>query len=277
MKLAWKLGVLAFLFTLTGKLSAQTTMFSANPLKKNQWCTFARFYHLETKEKYNWETEKWEDLNPEQQSTKMLYMSMVGYGFTDKFSLFAQFPMYRQVKNDIGDSYFNDILLMSRYALVPASGKKTGVSLIGAVRFPTKSSANNPFSDGSIDIVLGEIFSTKWYGKWRTHIKSEYYITTKNDNNINPGDEFKILLKQNYKLWHIQFYGISKYIHKFKKRDVNDHLVNHSQAYKWVHLVGADWKVAKNFIFKSRIEIPTIAKGGSIYSQKFSCDLVYYI
>ncbi|WP_421919455.1 hypothetical protein [Marinifilum sp.] len=264
-------------FLLPIHLPAQTMMFSANPLKKNELCAFVRFQHFETKEKYNWNLNEWQDLTADKETVKSMYLPMIGYGINHKLSAFAQFPIYRQIQNHISDSYFNEILLMSRYALIPASGKKSGISLIGAFRFPTESAAHNPFADGSIDIILGEIFSTKWYGKWRTHIKSEYAITTKNDAKINPGDEFKVLLKQGYKWWNIQLYGITKYIRKFKSRNLDDSKVDHSQSYKLVHLLGADWKIYKNFIFKSRIEIPSIAKGGSNYHQKFSCDLVYYI
>jgi hypothetical protein len=259
------------------QLFAQTTMFSANPLRKKQVCTFVRYQHFEIKEKYDWSMNDWKDLTSDKEKVRNMYLPMLGYGINDKLSVFAQFPIYSQVQNHISNTYFNEILLMTRYALFPASGKKTGINLVGAFRFPTKSTINNPFADGSIDVLLGEIFSTKWYGKWRTHIKSEYAITTKNDANFNPGDEFKILLKQNYQLWHIQLYGITKYMHKFKSHDLNDHKVNKSQSYKLVSSLGVDWKILKNFIFKSRIEIPIIAKGGSLYHQKFSCDLVYYI
>jgi hypothetical protein len=78
-------------------------------------------------------------------------------------------------------------------------------------------------------------------------------------------------------LWHIQFNTIAKYVHKFKKKGVNHNRVANSQSYKFVHLLGADWAIKKNLIFKSRIEIPSIAKGGSLYRNKVSCDLVYYI
>jgi hypothetical protein len=177
------------------KLEAQTTMFSANPLRKNKTCLFIRYSQLEISEKYDWNTGVWNDLSKDQHSTKMMYMPMLGYGLSDKFSLFVQLPLYKRNKNHKKNIYFNEILLMSRYALFPASGKKTGLSLIGAVKFPTASAKDNPYSDGSVDFIIGEIFSTKWYGKWRSHLKSEYIINTKNDKSEIAGNELKIALK----------------------------------------------------------------------------------
>ncbi len=272
-----RLLIVTFILTeLIFNVNAQTTMLSSNPLKKHEVLLFNMYQFYETTTKYNWKTEQWDKLNDTLQQSFHKTLPMVGYGITDKLSMFVQFPMSNFIQNEGNTFYFDDILLMTRYAVIPSSSSKTGLTLIGAVRLPTgKTGTNKNFSDGSTDIIIGEIFSTKWYGNWRTHIKSDFTLNTKNVNDETLGNEMNLIWKQDYKWKNLKFSLTNQYYYQAKKLDKNDVRVDQTQKERLTHLIQAEYQCSNGFIIKPKFQIPSYSVGGSNYSYKLILELVY--
>lgn len=203
---------------------------------------------------------------------------MVGYGFNNKLSAYIQYPLYFDVQNGQTKFFQGDMVLMTRYALLPANANKTGLTLIGALRLPTADYINNPYADGSVDIILGEIFSTKWSGNFKTHLKSEYYINTKNRLNVNPGDEFRFFYKQDYRInKNLKFYVNNIYTYQGKNQDSSGKLVDKTQTHRVLHIFGSEYSFNNAFVIKPKIQIPSYGVGGSLFNTKLILDLVYYM
>jgi len=268
--------ILFALILFGGELRSQVTMLSSNPLKKNQVVAFTSFQFFEGHDKYDWNSNSWNVIPEADRTSVTSLLTMVGYGVTSKLAMYLQYPVYDQIKNNNSTFYQGEITAMSRYAIIPSSAQKSGLTLIGAVRFPTAPTKNNIFADGSVDFIVGEIFSTKWYGNWRTHIKSAYYINTKNPTDENPGDELQVFLKQDYKWGKVKFYLNNIFTYQSKKRNAAGDIVDNTQIYRVFHLLGAEFYVKNSFYIKPKIQIPSYAQGGTMFQEKFILDLIYY-
>lgn len=268
--------ILFTLFLFGGELRSQVTMLSSNPLKKNQVIAFTSFQFFEGHDKYDWNSHSWNVIAETDRTSTASLLTMVGYGVTSKLSMYLQYPIYEQIKNNNFTFNHGEITAMTRYAIISSSGKKSGLTLIGAVRLPTAPTKNNSFADGSVDFIVGEIFSTKWYGNWRTHIKSAYYINTKNVIDENPGDEFQFYWKLDYKWGKVKFYTNNSIAYLTKKTNSTNEKVDNSQSFRLLHQLGMEYVVKNSFYIKPKIQMPSYAKGGTRFQEKFILDLIYY-
>lgn len=269
--------ILFAIILLGGELQSQVTMLSSNPLKENQVMAFTSFQFFEEHDKYDWNSTSWNMIPEADRTSTTSLLTMVGYGVTSKLSMYLQYPVYEQIKNNNFTFNQGEITVMSRYAIIPSSAQKTGMTLIGAIRLPTAPTTNNPFADGSVDFFVGEIFSTKWYSNWRTHIKSAYYINKKNAIDENPGNELQIFIKQDYKLGKVKLYLNNILNYQSKKRNAVDKIVENTQTYRIFHLLGAEFNIKNKFYIKPKIQIPSYAQGGTKFQKKFIIDLIYYL
>ena len=268
--------ILFALILYSSEMRAQVTMLSSNPLKKNQIMAFTSFQFLEGHDKYDWNSNSWNVIPEADRTLTASLLTMVGYGVTRKLSMYLQYPVYEQIKNNNFTFNQGEITVMSRYAIIPSSAQKSGLTLIGAVRLPTAPTANNPFTDGSVDFIVGEIFSTKWNGNWRTHIKSAYYINTKDAIDENPGDEFQFYWKLDYKWGKVKFYTNNSFAYLTKKTNAASEKVDNSQVLRVLHQLGMEYVVKNSFYIKPKIQIPSYAQGGTKFQEKFILDLIYY-
>lgn len=268
--------ILLALTLLGGELQSQVTMLSSNPLKKNQVMAFTSFQFFEGHDKYDWNSNSWNVIPEADRTSTASLLTMVGYGVTSKLAMYLQYPVYEQIKNNNFPFNQGEITVMSRYAIIPSSAQKSGLTLIGAVRLPTATTKNNSFADGSVDFIVGEIFSTKWYGNWRTHIKSAYYINTKNAIDENPGDEFQFYWKLDYKWGKVKFYTNNSLALLTKKTNAASEEVDNSHSLRLLHQLGMEYVVKNSFYIKPKIQIPSYAQGGTKFQEKFILDLIYY-
>ncbi len=257
------------------KSFGQTTMMSSNPLKKNEVLLFNTYQFYENSSKYNWNTEQWEHLNDSLHQSFHKDLPMVGYGISDRLSLYAQFPVNYFEQDQQYQWYFDDIVLMSRYAIIPSSGSKSGLTLIGALRLSTGKTGEKNYSDGSWDIIVGEIFSTKWYNNWRTHIKSDFTINTKSVEETKSGNDLNIFLKQDYWIGNIKFALVNQYNHHFKNLDVDGNFVENTQKSRLTHLLLVEYKLTNGLTLKPKFQVPGYAVGGSKYDYKFVFEIYY--
>ena len=221
--------LVCILIMLGNKTHSQVTMLSSNPMQKNQFIAYISCQYCKTHDTYNWTYNTYEQIPIDDRVGIFSMLTMMGYGVTDKLSMYVQYPIYDQGINSEHSFYGGEFVLMSRYAIIPSSSEKTGLTLIGALRFPTTAADYHPFADNTIDLIFGEIFSTAWYGNWRTHIKSELYINTRSSLNENPGEIFRVLLKQDLKLGKIKFYLNNIYSYKCNNRDENNEIIVNTQ------------------------------------------------
>ena len=250
--------VVFFVFILIiigNKTQSQVTILSSNPMKQKQFLAYTNFQYYKTQNKYNWTDHKYYPIPDADRVGKAGMLAMMGYGVTNKLAIYIQYPIYDQVKNNEHAFYDGEAVLMSRYAIIPSSAEKTGLTLIGALRFPTTTVDNNPFGDNTVDFIFGKILSTAWYHNWRTHIKSEFLINTKNSKNENPGEEFRIVIKQDLKLGKIKFYLTNRYSYQLNNRDEDNEIIENTQKQKLLHLLGADYTIKKCFHIKPKFQI----------------------
>lgn len=253
-------------------------MMSSNPLKKKEVLFWGTYQFYTNSEKYDWTSGEWEDIDNSLQHSYHKALPMVGYGLTEKLAMYAQFPMSYFIQPEENTFYFDDIVLMSRYAIIPSSGTKSGLTLLGAVRLPTgKTGDNKNFSDGSIDFAIGEIYSTKWYSNWRTHIKSNYIFNTKNATDERMGNEVAIFLKQDYKLGDVKICLVNQYSHQFNKRNAEGEMVENSYKTRISHTFLVEYKLKNGLTLKPKFQIPGYAKGGSNSDFKFIFEVYYRI
>jgi len=272
-----KILLLVLFITIQFRAFTQVTMFSSNPLKKNQFVFFNQTQYLEKNSKYDWNSNKYYMLSDAQKVKSTSLLPMIGYGINNRLSAFVQLPLYWDTQNRSTNFYQGDMVFMSRYAIIPSSSSKTGLTLIGALRIPTANYQNNPYSDGGLDFIVGEIFSTKWMGNFRTHLKSEFYINTPNKLNENQGEELRVFLKQDYRLnKNLKFYINNIYTYQSKKLDSQNILVENSQTHRILHIFGAEYSFNNTFVLKPKIQIPSYGVGGSLFDYKLILDLVYY-
>jgi len=270
--------LLILLIVITNNSNAQVTMFSANPLKKGQFVFFNQTQYFEKSSKYNWNTKEFTDLADTLKTDSYSLLPMVGYGLNERLSFFVQYPLYFDRQNDVTKFYQGDVMLMARYAIFSATSNKSGILLIGGLRLPTADYHNNPYADGSVDVFLGEIFSTKWYGDFKTHLKSEYYFNTKNKLNENPGDEFRFFFKQDYRFTKkFKVYMNNIYTYQSKKRNSLNELVDNTQQHRILHIIGGEYIFNDVFVVKPKVQAPSYGVGGSLFNTKFILDFVYYL
>jgi len=237
---------------------------------------FASLQFFEGHDKYDWNNNSWNVIPEADRTSTASLLTMIGYGVTNKLSMYLQYPIYDQIKNNNYTFYQGEITVMSRYAIIPSSAQKSGLTLIGAVRLPTAPTKNNSFADGSVDFIVGQIFSTKWYGNWRTHLKSSYFMNTKNTVDENPGDELQVFLKQDYKWGRVKLYLNNILNYQSKKRNAASEIAPNTQNYRVFHLLGAEYIVKNKFFIKPKIQLPSFAQGGTKFREKFILDLIYY-
>ncbi len=254
----------------------QVIMMSSNPLNKEEVLLYNSYQYYTNSVEYDWKTEEWNDIEKNLQQPYHKTLPMIGYGVTDQLAMYAQFPVSYFIHPEENSFYIDDILLMSRYAIIPSSGAKSGLSLVGAVRFPTaKTGDNKNFSDGSLDFFIGEIYSTKWYSNWRTHIKSNYIINTKNEKEEKKGDEINFCIKQDYRWNKFKIAFINQYYLQFNKLDRDKNKVDDSQKTRITHQILIEYKLNNGLIIKPKFQMPSYAVGGNLYKHKIILELIY--
>jgi hypothetical protein len=88
-----------------------------------------------------------------------------------------------------------------------------------------------------MEIIVGEIFSTKWYNNWRTHIKSDFTFNIKHVDEAKSGNDLNIFLKQNYKLGKIKFALVNQYYYHFKNENNKSEILDNTQKKPFYTLI----------------------------------------
>ena len=193
--------VCALFVIVTGSSHAQVLWRSAKTMKKGSIITMGMMYYMDFSKKYDSVTEEWKD-NPNDQSNKGFQL-MFGYGVTDRLETSIHVPItFKSINTPTIDettSGIGDIYLKTRYSILSWAKDKHGLTVVGSLRFATgKDDETVGFcncGDGTTDVGLGGIFSTKWKHKFRGHVKLNYWLNGKNDADTNIGDEIKLILK----------------------------------------------------------------------------------
>ena len=186
---------------LTSASDAQVLWRGAKTMKKGSIITMGMMYYMDFTKKYSGDADDWKS-NPNDQSDMGLQL-MVGYAVTDRLETMVHIPVaFKSLETpalDDDTGGIGDIYFKARYAIVPWTKDKHGFTFIGSLRLPTgKDDEAASFlntGDGTVDLGLGGIFTTKWVSGFRGHLKANYWLNGENDDDADIGDELKLIVK----------------------------------------------------------------------------------
>ena len=266
---------------ITTKANSQCLWRGAKTLPKGTFIILTSGYYTNFNKSYNFEDKKWVDFPDHNSMTFKGFQNMIGFALTDRIEVMIHIPIIFKYSQTAGiyNSYsgIGDIFLKTRIGILKWANNKHGLTLTGAVRFSTGDKYATPsLGDGSIDIALGSIFSSAWIGKWRAHLKANYWLNGKSDKNIDIGDDFKLIAKLDRKLSN-RIIGFLGYIHYslFKKKKINGEVIDNTQKNRHYIVAGCVYSLGKGLNIRPKIIIPLNGKGGNLFAYKLCLDFWY--
>jgi|GEM_PF-903462 len=282
MKRSKILSLILILFLLT-IVPAQSQMLwrSAKTMKKGTFIAMTSGFHMGFNRSYNWSEEEWIDYSNDKSYTWFCFSSMFGFALSNRIEAMIHLPLdfksRESTGSDLSASGFGDIFVKTRVSVFPWAKDKHGLTLTGAARFSTgDKEAEIALGDGSTDFALGGIFTTAWMGKFRGHMKANYWLNGKNDSDYNIGDELKFIAKLDHN-FSPKFMGFLTYIYysQFKLKDTDGNEIENSNKNRHYATIGCLIKPVKGIFIRPKVLVPLTAKGGSMYSFKPMIDFWY--
>ena len=223
---------------------------------------------------YDWGSESWVDFGEGRSMSSSGFETMLGFGVTNRIEAMVHLPVLYK-KNEVGgvesrSSGLGDFYLKTRIAIAPWTKNKAGYTLVGAMRFGSGDTDVTPaLGDGTTDFAVAGIFTTRWMGKWRAHIKCNVWLNGKTDADVNVGDEIKCIGKLDHN-FSVKMMGFLTYIYngQGKQKDATGNLVEHSQKSRHYGVVGFLYKPVKGLFIRPKVTIPVAGKGGSLFTIK---------
>lgn len=261
---------------------AQVMWRGAKTMKKGSFIAMAQWYNMDFTQKYVWTDEEWKD--EDNDYLKWGFETMFGYAITNRWEAMVHIPFrfhsFTTPTADETNSGVGDIFLKTRVGVLPWAKDKHGLTLLGSVRFGS-GDYDHPYSfcncgDGTVDFGLAEIFSTKWMSDFRGHVKANYWINGKNDDDYDIGDELKVILKLD-RNFHKKFMGFATYIYysQFKKKNPDGDEIDESQKIRHNFVLGGVWKPKKGLFIRPKIVFPGGGEGGKNFGFKPVLDFWY--
>ncbi len=274
------LTLFSLILLVAGSAQSQVLWRSAKTLKKGKLIAKGMAYSMDFSKKYDSAAEEWGD-NSSDQSDKGLQL-MFGYGLTDRIETHLHVPVaFKSITTttvDESESSIGDVYLKTRIGITPWSKDKNGFLLTGALRFGTgNDDAAHKFcntGDGTTDLGIGGIFSTKWFSKFRTHVKLNYWLNGKNEAKTNIGDEIKLILKLDRNL-HKKFMPFMTYIYYDKLDGETEAGVDVAGKSRNYFQVGGVYKPVKGVFVRPKVAFHFGGENGVMFSYKPMFDFWY--
>lgn len=259
---------------------AQVLWRGAKTMKKGSFIAMGEVYNMDYSKKYinsDWQS------NPSDQSN-FGFEFMFGYALSDRWEVMLHAPLYfksspvnnvKEKSSGIGDAYFK-----TRYALVPWAKDKHGITLVGSLRLPSgsdnKQSTFLNLGDGTTDIGLGGMLTTKWFNKFKGHVKLNYWINGKTDADVNKGDEMKLILKLDHNLSK-KFMPFVTFIHYkvFENKDADGNKIAGSNKSRNYFVIGTVYKPKAGLFLRPKLSFFMGGKNGVIFNVKPIFDMWY--
>lgn len=275
------LAAMILLVMLSGTAHAQCLWRGAKTMPKGSAIVMAEWYLMNFTKAYDWIGEEYKDFSSGREATTWGFETMFGYAITDRLEAHLHVPIVFKssttppaeevTSSGIGDMYFK-----ARYAVMPWSKKKHGLTLTGSLRFATGDDEAPPaLGDGTTDFGMGMIFSTRWKNKFRGHLKVNYWLNGENDNNINIGDELKLIVKLDRNL-NPKVMPFLTYIYYSQSERENDGVtVDNSQKSRHYVCLGGVWKPKPGLFIRPKVSFPLSGEGGILFDYKPMIDIWY--
>ncbi len=268
------------LLVVSGLSRAQVHWRSAKTMPKGSYLVMASWYYTDFTKFYDWNVEEWKDLPSDSSRTYWGFNTMFGYAITDRLEAHVHVPItFKSAENDTikrSSSGLGDIYLKSRYSVLPWAKDRHGLTLTGALRFPTGDEEASPaLGDGTTDFAIGEIFTTAWMNNFRGHIKAGYWFNGKNDDEVNIGDEFKLILKLDRKLSPKVMPFMTYIYYSQTKKETDAGIVANSQKIRHYFVLGGVYKPIEGMFIRPKVVMPIGGEGGSLYAFKPLIDFWY--
>ncbi len=271
---------------LSSPAQSQVHWRGAKTISQGQYIAMASWYLMDFTKSYDWGTEEWKDFPDGQEVTCWGFETMFGYGVTDRIEAHLHVPILFKSSTSVDGveksaSGIGDIYLKGRYALVPWTKNHYGITLTGNLRFPTgDEEADIALGDGTTDLGLGGIFSSAWMNNFRGHAKLGYWFNGENDDEVNIGDELKMILNidRNFSPKVMGFLTYIYYSQTKKEKAPGPVLcvvVPNSQKIRHSACLGVIWKPKAGMFIRPKVIIPIGGEGGSLYDFKPVVDFWY--
>lgn len=241
--------------------NAQVLWRSAKTMKKGSVIAMAQWYSMDFTKKYiddDWKNNPSDQLN-------WGFQTMFGYAVTDRFETMVHIPYYFKSHRDDAssiDTYeqgIGDVWIKTRLGVLPWAKNKHGLALTTTLRLPTGSKiGDHKFcycGDGSTDFALGGIFSTAWMHDFRGHLKLNYWFNQKNFNEVDIGDEMKLIVKLD-RNFHKKFMGFTTYIYYSKLSNKNvpaGTIIQNIDKKRHYFVIGGVYKPKKGVFVRPKI------------------------
>ena len=273
---------------------AQILWRGAKTMNQGSVITMAEWYLMNYTNSYDWTNEEWVDFPDDQKSLVWGFETMFGYAVTDNWEAMIHVPIVFKSSETptliptipptteitkLDASGIGDIYLKTRYAVIPWAKDHHGVTLTGALRFPTgDEEADIALGDGGTDIGLGGMFSSAWMGgKHRGHLKANYWINGENDDSLKTktGNQLKVLVKYDYNLSEkvMPFLVYSFLSQGETENDGNS--IDNTNITRHVLILGANWNLKTGMVVRPKLAFPIGGEGGSIYGFEPVLDFWY--
>ncbi|MCF7810850.1 transporter [bacterium] len=272
------LTLIAFLLVISIPADAQILWRGAKTMKKGSMICMAEWYYMNFTKKWDTASEEWKDLPSGTSSSKWGFETMFGYAITDQWEAHLHIPILF-INSDDGatetsESGISDMYLKTRYAVIPWAKDKHGLTLTGALRFPT-GDKDKGLGDGSTDFALGAILSTKWFGKSRGHLKANYWINGENEDKDKAGNELKIIIKYDYN-FNPKFMGFASVTPYFQsEKEENGTAKVDSDKTRYTLTLGGCYKPKPGMFVRPKLGLPLGGKTGMNFSFKPMLDFWY--
>ncbi len=290
--------------------NAQVLGRSAKTMKQGSYIVMAHFYHMNFTQTWDTSDEEWVDYD----HTKIEYgvNPMFGYAVTDRMEWMINVP-FRNINYESEDGTVEksamgvgDIWLKTRIAILPWAKDKHGLTFLSTLSLPTGTKYQEiALGSGRLKWALGGIISTKWFDKFRGHLKLNYwfdqkgwysgsnttaseqvvvgadttdqsYLTMISANNKDVGDNMKIIVKLDYN-FHKKFMGFATYIHtrKWKDRTAPGVITPNTHKIRHIAQVGGVYKPKKGVFIRPKVAFTVGGEVGLAYTFKPMLDLWY--
>ncbi|MBU0517481.1 transporter [bacterium] len=277
--------LITFVGVMAAPADAQVLWRSAKTMKQGSYIAMTNLYYQDITKVWDFTENEWCDCN--YTKTEWGANTMIGYAVTDRMEVMAHIPFrYINYQPENGESVdrsgVGDIWLKSRIAVFPWEKNKHGFTVTSTLSLPT-GSVERGLGSGRIKYALGGIYSSKWFGKYRGHLKLNYWWDQKGwatGSSSSPtkdiGDNMKFIAKNDYN-FSKKWMGFATYIYTVKWANYlsDGSLQENSHQTRHIAQVGAVYKPYSGWFIRPKVAFIMGGVGGTKWDYKPMIDLWY--
>ena len=271
---------LLLMLSLTTTVRSQFLWRGAKTLNKGSVILKSSNYTTPFNRSWDWNEEEWKSWDSGKSLNVSGLNTMVGVGLTDRIEVMAHLPIaFKKAEfngSDFSSSGLADIFFKTRIALKPWKKDQPGITAVAALRLGTAEETNPSLGDRTTDIILGGMFSGCWRSGWRAHAKAYYSFNGTTEEDINAGDEYKLVAKLDRK-FSPRAIGFLSYIHYslLQKKDIDGNSIDNTEKSRHYLCTGIVLKPVKGLVVRPKFTLPLAGRGRSLFTVQPLIDLCY--